>query len=130
MWKTSSAQTSAWWHKHMTNSVRLLHGTPYCALDFCGCAELWHCGKVRRYGDAGVQGSVHAPIFGCEAECYAMQKPSAQDKARSKTAVLAAGVQEDLAKMREKLTVEDVSSYPFCRAGVHGATHPATSLGG
>ena len=37
-----------------------------------------------------------------------MQKPSAQDKARSKTAVLAAGVQEDLGKMREKLTVNDV----------------------
>lgn len=35
------------------------------------------------------------------------EKPSAQDKARSKTAVLAAGVQEDLGKMREKLTVND-----------------------
>ena len=42
--------------------------------------------------------------------CYAVQKPSAQDKAKSKTAVLAAGVQEDLAKMREKLTVKDVSA--------------------
>ena len=40
----------------------------------------------------------------------APQKPSAQDKARSKTAVLAAGVQEDLASLREKLTVKDVST--------------------
>ena len=40
----------------------------------------------------------------------ALQKPSAQDKARSKTAVLAAGVQEDLASLREKLTVKDVST--------------------
>ena len=48
--------------------------------------------------------------FSAEADCCAMQKSSAQDKARSKTAVLAAGVQEDLAKMREKLTVKDVSA--------------------
>ena len=38
----------------------------------------------------------------------AVQKPSAMDKARSKTAVLAAGVQEDLNKLREKLTVKNV----------------------
>ena len=38
----------------------------------------------------------------------AVQKPSAMDKARAKTAVLAAGVQEDLNKLREKLTVKDV----------------------
>ena len=40
----------------------------------------------------------------------ALQKPSAQDKARSKSAVLAAGMQEDLASLREKLTVKDVST--------------------
>ena len=51
-----------------------------------------------------------------------MQKPSAQDKARSKTAVLAAGVQEDLAKTREKLTVKDVSSHASGAARLHGTT--------
>ena len=38
-----------------------------------------------------------------------LQKPSLQDKARAKTAVLAGGVQEHLAKFRENLTVKDVS---------------------
>ncbi len=38
----------------------------------------------------------------------AVQKPSAMDKARAKTAVLTAGVQEDLNRLREKLTVNDV----------------------
>ncbi|CAL5229260.1 g12550 [Coccomyxa viridis] len=59
------------------------------------------------------------------------EKPSAQDKARSKTAVLAAGVQEDLAKMREKLTVKDgVQAPPPGSAGAAGGDyHPPAEAG-
>lgn len=56
-----------------------------------------------------------------------VQKPSAQDKARSKTAVLAAGVQEDLAKLREKLTIKNVS--PFYSAHRFPCTDSSHVLG-
>ena len=66
------------------------------------------CAAVRRTRSSFLGEWVCRATLRCDSA--ALQKPSAQDKARSKTAVLAAGMQEDLASLREKLTVKDVST--------------------
>ncbi|CAK0787046.1 hypothetical protein CVIRNUC_010262 [Coccomyxa viridis] len=91
-------------------------------------------------GRQSVQGSIigagkHAPLNAVPVSGATPgnnEKPSAQDKARSKTAVLAAGMQEDLASLREKLTVKDgVQAPPPGSAGTQGQTYqPSTQEGG